>query len=343
MPTDGVISLAFNGTRRIVKAQRMALAVALIGSLALIGTGERPAVAAPAADCSPSQRAHADRPHDLNTVPEHGGARRADSVEKILSAAYDRQTLPRTMLTKGSDGKVHARLTAGAVRIPVNVHVVHDGETGKVRAVDVLRQIAEMNRNYARTPARMFTFWLKSVDYTDNKAWHYAMAMKADEKAMKSALHKGGANELNLYLNEPGYEKPGDLIGIATWPWDYQAASALDGVMLRYSTIPGGADKPFNEGKQASHETGHWLGLYHTFQDGCKPPGDQVDDTPAVAAPTNGCPTDLKACDGRSDAPVHNFMDYSDDRCLSEFTAGQARRAADHWLAYRHPRSGAHS
>ncbi len=280
----------------------MVLALALAGSVALVpGAVDAPPAKA---NCLNTPAAHTTSPHDPNSLSGSRSIQGSDAAEEILRTAYDRHTLPRTMLTKGPDGNVHARLSSGQAKIPVNVHVVHDGATGMVPVNEILRQIAELNRDYGNTPAKMFSFWLHDVDYTDNKAWHYAMAMQPDEKAMKSALRKGDASELNLYLNEPGYEKPADLIGIATWPWDYQAAPELDGVMLKYSTVPGGGAKPFDEGKQASHETGHWLGLYHTFEGGCAAPGDYVDDTPAEAAPTSGCPTDLKACDNTTPAPV---------------------------------------
>lgn len=315
-----------------MKAHKILLAVALAGSVALVPATTDAATAN--VGCIPSG-AHTNHPHDPNTRAQSRSLQDQDAAEEILADAYEKQTLPRSMLTKGKDGKVHAKLSPGQARIPVNVHVVHDGDRGRVSVVEVLKQIAELNRDFANTAANMFRFYLNDLDYTDNKAWHYAMAMQPDEKAMKSALREGDAGELNLYVNEPGYEKPGDLIGIATWPWEYKTAPELDGVMLKYSTLPGGGAKPFDEGKQATHETGHWLGLYHTFEGGCASPGDYVDDTPAEAGPTDGCPTDRKACDNTTPAPVHNFMDYSDDRCLTQFTVGQAQRAADHWLAYR--------
>lgn len=82
------------------------------------------------------------------------------------------------------------------------------------------------------------------------------------------------------------------------------------------------------------------MDLYHTFSGGCAG-GDQVDDTPAQAQLTRGCPPidignytdtcpDLPGFD-----PVHNFMDYSGDICWSEFTAGQADRMHSAWIAFR--------
>jgi len=69
----------------------------------------------------------------------------------------------------------------------------------------------------------------------------------------------------------------------------------------------------------------HWLGLYHTFEAGCFP-GDRIDDTPAEAVSYAGCnPSEQRdTCpgDGNLD-PIHNYMDYSDDICLYDWTPGQ--------------------
>ncbi len=91
--------------------------------------------------------------------------------------------------------------------------------------------------------------------------------------------------------------------------------------------MPGGPLPGLNQGKTLVHETGHYWGIYHVFGENCKTDADEVDGTPIQKGDTNGCPSSADSCPGEPgyDA-IHNYMDYSDDECLWEFSAGQIER-----------------
>lgn len=109
-----------------------------------------------------------------------------------------------------------------------------------------------------------------------------------EEVAMKNALRKGDATALNVYTVK--FARNPGLFGYATFPKDYATSPKLDGVVLNYATLPNGTFDRFNLGATLTHETGHWVGLYHTFQgQNCDGPGDYVDDTPAEALPAREC------------------------------------------------------
>ncbi|HZI78485.1 MAG TPA: zinc metalloprotease [Vicinamibacterales bacterium] len=224
---------------------------------------------------------------------------------------------------------ISAELTASHV-VPVYVHVIHqsNGTGGVVTTGQINNQISILNAAYATST---FSFSLVSVDHTNNSTW-YTCAGGSCETQMKNALHKGGSNALNIYVNNMG----GGLLGWATFPWQYASAPTLDGIVVLYSSFPGGSAAPYNLGDTATHEVGHWMGLYHTFQGGCNGQGDGVSDTPAERSPAFGCPVGRDSCRNKpGQDPITNFMDYTDDACMNDFSSGQDSRMNTMWASYR--------
>lgn len=215
------------------------------------------------------------------------------------------------------------------VIIPVAVHVIrYDNGAGDVSNQAITNQIAVLNNNYAGTN---FQFTHYSTDRTDNTAWTTHEQGSTNEINMKQSLAINPSHVLNLYLCiDPWYRHPIygplDVLGYATFPWTYSENSYMHGVVIRSSTVPGGTETNYNQGKTATHEVGHYLGLFHTFQNGCNSPGDDVEDTPYEESPAEGCPNGRNTCPQQGDDPIHNYMDYSYDDCMNELTAGQSAR-----------------
>ncbi|KAI4862365.1 Metalloprotease [Hypoxylon rubiginosum] len=189
-------------------------------------------------------------------------------------------------------------------------------------------QIAVMNADYG---VHGITFNLVSTDWTVNSNW----AADGNELAMKRALRKGVYKDLNIYfLGNLG----GGLLGYCYFPDNVSSGSTAfyqDGCTILAQSVPGGSAAPYNLGGTAVHEVGHWMNLYHTFQGGCSGSGDSVDDTPPQASSSSGCPVGRDSCPGGGVDPIHNYMDYSDDACYEEFTAGQETRMYSAWSNYR--------
>jgi hypothetical protein len=227
----------------------------------------------------------------------------------------------------GSDGGTVVK--GGNIDVYFHVITATDG-SGDVPDTMIAKQIDVLNAAYASTG---WSFTLVKTTRTANNAWFRMGPGTGSEKQAKQALHEGTADDLNIYTANPSQ----GLLGWATLPSWYASDPSYDGVVVLYSSLPDGGAAPYDLGDTATHEIGHWMGLYHTFQGGCTAPGDEVDDTPYEASAAFGCPTGRDTCENLDGLdPIYNFMDYTDDACMDEFTRNQDDRMDAMFSTYRY-------
>jgi hypothetical protein len=239
--------------------------------------------------------------------------------------------------------------SSGALNIPVVVHVIYKNAAENISDAQINSQIDALNRDYrklnvdfASVPSVFqplgadmnISFCLASVDPNGTPTTGITRTSttvqsfsQADEPKFTAA---GGHDNWDPehYLNLWVCELTNPLLGYATFPTDLAADPQLDGVVIDYTcfgTI--NATAPFDLGRTATHEVGHWLNLRHIWGDAnCG--DDFVNDTPTQQGPNGGCPTFPSAtCSNGPNGDLFcDYMDYSDDACLMLFTNGQKLR-----------------
>ncbi|GGB71192.1 peptidase [Knoellia flava TL1] len=257
-------------------------------------------------------------PHDLS-------ASQAAARDSALAAALRSKGARSTTTTRARSASGAALFSPTVIK--VHWHTITNGTQGVLTPSEISAQVGVLNKAYSGSG---FSFTLASTTTTDNAGWYTALGHgSAAEKAMKTTLHVGGKADLNIYTANLA----GDLLGWATFP--RTVVDPMDGVVLLDESLPGGSASPYNQGDTATHEVGHWLNLFHTFQGGCSRVGDRVTDTPPEALPSTGCPVGRDTCTSAGLDPVRNFMDYSTDVCMDHFTPGQRVRMQNSWVAFR--------
>ncbi len=232
------------------------------------------------------------------------------------------------------------RIVNGVVTIPVVVHVIYNTASENISDAQVLSQIDVLNKDFRRLNVDADNTWpqaadseiafcMASVDPNGNPtngitrtstgvtAFGTNDQMKFNSSGGKDAWPAG--NYLNIWVCDIS----GGILGYAQFPG---GAASTDGVVIDYQyygTI-GTATAPFNLGRTATHEVGHWLNLRHIWGDGPCNVDDGVADTPTSDAANYGCPIGHISCSTVD--MVQNYMDYTDDACMNLFTSGQKTR-----------------
>lgn len=222
-------------------------------------------------------------------------------------------------------------------RIPVVVHVIQrTNGTGNISDARVRSQIDILNEDFqaiAGTNGRFgndaqIEFYLATEDPSGNPTNGITRSTN------NTWFNDGGsywntlAWDTNRYLNIYTNSASGALGYVPNLPASGIAGSNSDRVVVLYSSFGRNAPlAPYNLGRTATHEVGHYLGLDHTFAGGCSnsfTSGDLIVDTNPESSPTGGCPGSRTSCG--LPAPFDNYMDYSDDRCMEQFTPQQNNR-----------------
>ncbi len=252
--------------------------------------------------------------------------------EQTISS-YLQQSILRTHLVHG-----------GIFKIPVVVHVIHDGGVENISDAQIQSQIDVLNEDYRKIFGSNgfgngvdteIEFCLAKRN-PDGDCTNGIVRIKSPlayhdsyERPMLSALSSWDPTRyLNIYVVKT---MAGGVLGYASFPG---GPPNQDGVVMVHNAFGtmGTVTPPYNQGRTCSHESGHWFGLYHTFNGGCGvdtcADGDLVCDTPPVVNPNFNCPV-INSCN--NDMPdvndqVENYMDYTNDACKSMFTAGQRDR-----------------
>ncbi|WP_169739793.1 zinc metalloprotease [Actinospica robiniae] len=266
----------------------------------------------------------------IRDVDDPTAAQEIAQQDSLLQGLQQRAGLYPPLTIPGRPNELHAAFGTGTITIPVYVRDIWDpaNPATKLTLSQINGQINVLNRAFAGggpSAATAFKFEFRNP-FNPYVADADLFEAPIDGDAMREAkqrYHVGGMNTLNVYFNQARLSSGDSLLGQATFPTDDNLAQ--DGIVVAYDTTAGARGGAM-EGETAVHEVGHWLGLYHTFENGCATPGDYVNDTPPEAWAAEGCPAQFN---------LHNYMDYVDDNCMDRFTPDQAQRMADSWAAFR--------
>ncbi|TVZ50908.1 zinc metalloprotease [Dokdonia sp. Hel_I_53] len=259
------------------------------------------------------------------------------NVRSIIGARTNAKGKPGGGGNGGNDGGGGTPVedNLGVINIPVVVHVLYNTSSENISDAQIASQMAVLNgdfnlqNNDASSIPSLFAPLAADTDINFNLVQTIRKASSrtswGTNDAMKSSA-SGGSDvvspdtHLNIWVCNIG----GGILGYAQFPG---GAAATDGVVVapQYFGTTGTAQAPFNGGRTATHEVGHYLNLRHIWGDGRCKQDDFVADTPSSDGPNYGCPS-FPTTNCRSTDMTMNYMDYTNDACMNMFSQGQKER-----------------
>jgi len=258
-------------------------------------------------------------------------------LEKHPSFRASQMRLEGATMRRRATGEDLKKAKTAVIKTVVNV--VYKSDEQNVSDAQIKSQIKAMNKDFratnpdrSKTPtpwkglvtdARM-QFRLVKITRTKTSKGGFSF----DDGAKKAST--GGIAPFNpkTHLNLWVCALTGGLLGYAQFPG---GPASTDGVVINYRAFGtiGTAEAPFNKGRTATHEVGHYFNLRHIWGDTPDCTGsDMVADTPNCAGPNFGTPTwPVVTCNNGPDGDMFvNYMDYTDDAAMFMYTAQQVLR-----------------
>ncbi len=228
-------------------------------------------------------------------------------------------------------------LSSGIIEIPVVVNVLYRTTAQNVSAAQIQSQIDVLNKDFSATNAD----YNLTATYSSVKSGDVRVRFVLDQVIRKSTNKKSwGLNDAMKKNSQGGINPTSPTTKLNLWVCNLSSgylgyaqfpggSSATDGVVIDDNALgtTGSAAAPFNKGRTATDEVGHWMNLRHIWGDAtCG--NDQVGDTPLHNTANYGCPASghKSTCSGAPVEMTMNYMDYTDDACMYMFSAGQGSR-----------------
>ncbi len=295
---------------------------------------------------------HRGVPHERNCGTMHVLQEQLNADPTLAARMEEMETKLQARIAETEQGG--AQVMGATGYIPLVVHVIYNSAipAQNISDAQIASQVSVLNKDYSSTNPDFAGVPAEFQPYAANGGTGISFQLVATTRKASTRVDWGTNDDMkksstggvdawdpSQYLNMWICNIGGGILGYAQFPGT--GTPATDGVVFSPGYCGSSdygsffLDPPFDKGRTATHEIGHYLNLRHIWGDG-RCAADYVTDTPKSAASNYGCPAPLKSCSSNADtgAPVAswtrdqtmNYMDYTDDACMYMFSAGQRTR-----------------